>query len=427
MSEVPRFYYDLSAKQLMAMGNVALEESIEQSEYLQSLLDQDRLEVQAEDWSAPHNCPLWAELLVNQSLVIDPLTLAERLDVSQWPKSTYIDFARFMHHLVSVEYPGRRLNENIIRRNQLMGLGPSRDHIGAQSRFGTISELYRQADLTQPHRIGVFDGMSDRQLISMVRQEGLKLGKAPPAHHMAEKARNDPNFPGVHIYKRRFGNGAWNKVIELAGWFSADGATNDDYISWGKRFMLANKGLIFSARHMNILSKKGKGASARSVQNRFSEGLSELQPLAIAAYDEEVRRRIEDRRRQLSHLKCDLEKGVLPPTLFEGANTKAEKLRRYAKYLVVNKLAPEWRKETKLAISDGSRKGFVRSIRRVNPAITAGDIEETALFLGVFDYIWSPDENLGGLVLSEREVKGAKPGGKIRWHIVGASHEKPTS
>lgn len=103
----------------------------------------------------------------------------------------------------------------------------------------------------------------------------------------------------------------------------------------------------------------------------------------------------EDRERLLELIADSLNNGDVPTELFNDVRSENEMLVRYAKYIVVDNLQPQWALNTKLTIATTgfSDRGFSGSIRKNNNAITAADIESTALFLNVFDCIWAVDSN----------------------------------
>jgi hypothetical protein len=75
----------------------------------------------------------------------------------------------------------------------------------------------------------------------------------------------------------------------------------------------------------------------------------------------------------------------------------------YSKYIVINHLCPDWEESTKIIVSTRGFQdaGFIRSIRKLNNAITAGDIESAALYLDTFDEIWPLNEYMEKFKLGE--------------------------
>jgi hypothetical protein len=90
-----------------------------------------------------------------------------------------------------------------------------------------------------------------------------------------------------------------------------------------------------------------------------------------------------------------MDAGKIPEVLLEDTESESETIKKATKYMVVDELIPWCLEETKIRISSTgySKKSFEQSIRRKNNHIKSGDIENAALYLGVFDFVFPPDES----------------------------------
>jgi hypothetical protein len=186
----------------------------------------------------------------------------------------------------------------------------------------------------------------------------------------------------------------------MAGYPDVKNWGAEDLVTWGVSFMKANDGMLPSQSMIDYLSSKKLCPSASTVANRFDRSLVGYQAELKAAHD---KRTLEERTEREAIL-ATIKSGQLPPELFQNTKTEAQRLVNYARYIVADELLSKDMVVTKISIGAMNtdsviRDGFVRSIRKNNPAITAGDIESTALYLGVFDYIWPMDDYMETLCI----------------------------
>ena len=182
--------------------------------------------------------------------------------------------------------------------------------------------------------------------------------------------------------------------------------------------MLANDGLVPGSRKIHYFSTKGLGPSSRVIMDKFAK-LRNYQGLVIEAYQEELSERIDTIEEKKREIENALSAGELPEEIFQGIESDDERILRYARYILADYLFPDSFSITKLSISAMSNRavqeaGIVRSIRKANDAITAGDIESAALFLGVFDILWPMDEYFERLRIPEEELVSKSPTNKTR-------------
>ncbi len=286
----------------------------------------------------------------------------------------------------------RQLNKDIIRRAARIGIGPSVWEITSHPAFKSMARYYTELGLTSTKRAGMFDDWTVDEFGEYIRSLAEELGRKPTRADLVANASSDTNSPSINVIISKLGS--LGNAYEAAGvdpnsrrW------TADDMLSWGVQFIEANEGLIPTQSSIDFLSKKNLCPSATIFAKRFDDSLLEYRSHLGTAYHLEMKDRNNLRRQKLSAI----ESGSFPPALFDGAQNEQALFAIYARYIVMEELLGEGYHNSKLSVSrldtaTAATEGFERCIRKINNAITCGDIETTALYLGVFEDIWPPDK-----------------------------------
>ncbi len=336
--------------------------------------------------------------------------ISEPLNVEDWSNEDYLTYGRWLNNLIRSGHESPpRLNQKVLRKGYALGIGPSIHRISAMRRFGSTSKYYAELGASNTHRIGNFKNTSSKELVAYLRDVGSGLGRPPNVRDINRRAHNNPSRPTSSIYYDRFGLGGWNKARELAGFVVIDNWDDDDYYNWGVKFMKANEGLIPTARHIRILSGKKFGPSDRGVMIRF-KSLKDYQRVVWSRF-EEMKLAQEQRDESLrEEIAVKISTEEIPSELFEDVGTEQELFARYAKYNVVDALLPDLDGQRKINVASEAYEdvSYAGSIRKINDAITVGDIESTASYLGLFDYIWDIDTLSEKLKLCEDEIFGVR-------------------
>lgn len=312
-----------------------------------------------------------------------------------WSKETAIDYVKWLvkEHRDWSTSP-TTLNSKLISRGQKLGMGPSPSWF--QAKFGSLAVMYAEARLNHVHKVGLFDDWTLFDFADYLRDVGKKLGRPPTREDIKLSALRNPNKPSHNIIYERFKDrGGFRGAKELAGFLDIEGWERDDYVNWGVRFMKANNGWTPTSRNMVHFSLRKLGPSDKVTSNKFGS-IANYQAAVIEAYE----KYLAEKRQSLRQIHDDIEAGLLPREMTELSESEDQLLLAAAKYQVMDNYFDEGFQQSKISISIGNRcdKSFVNEVRRVNSAITAGDIELTASLLGVFDTIF-PDEREEALKL----------------------------
>lgn len=358
----------------------------------------------------------------------------ERLDTSSWPTERYTAFARWLHRVVDPPQSPRskQVTKETFHHARLLGVGPGAWAIRRE--FGNHTALYKEAKLTNAHSTGYFDDWDVDTAVAYIKSIG---GKGPPTLEDIDRhSQMNPKNPSAILLWDHFRDiGGVNRLVELAGYPVIKLWNREDYIDWGVRFMRANDGQEPTARMANYLSSKHRGPTASTIINHF-DFMSSFQAEVIPRYYEYKRETEEHDQAQLQKIEDDLQTGAVPLELFSpfphitGADSDDEQraelneeleslyadrtaaavveqlgaretIVRYAKFKVLEEVAPQLETDTKISISrDALKRNFLAAVKK-SRQIPDGDIEYAALVEGFFDYIWPDDDQVETLKLDK--------------------------
>ena len=389
VQETPEYYYDLSRRELTA-GKVSLQACFEQV-------------------NDPPNVLRLGTLLRDRSIDIP---FNEHTRTKRTIKQI-LEYGRWLCEVVDPPIlPNEKtLNHDVINRASKLGLGPTAWEIRSHPKLGSLSKFYVELGVTNTKRNGAFKDWSYGDFIEYVRTVSENLGRKPTLADLEQLAHQDTINPSAYMITQRFGS--LRAIYEHIGHPNIYSWEEGDYLDWGVKFMLANDGALPSQKVIDTLSKLKKGPSAAGTASHFGGSLTTFQQKVEMEYAERLERKQVEKIEMHDTIAYKLELGLLPPTLFEDLGSEDDMIIRYAKFLVVDDLLHQSKNDSKISISKGlgrsyAELGFVRSIRRVNSAITAGDIESSALYQGVFDYIWPPDTTYMETLKLPEELRAPK-------------------
>jgi hypothetical protein len=320
----------------------------------------------------------------------------------KWDKERYIQYGRWLYSAVAPPRENEyRINLKVIKQAAHLGLGAGLRPI--KNKFGKRTKFYEHINAIESRPSGAFDDWSTENFIKYIQKIGKLTGKTPTHAILLAYARKNPfKNPSPDIIGRRIdGKGELLPAIELAGYLDSRNWDEDDYYSWGVKVMIANNGLDLNAYIINYLSSKRLGPITSTISLKF--GLNNFKQRVRKDFEERKTDENEARNRKLAEIEQLLRSGNQPEGLFESAESEEDLIKIYAKYQVVHSLCPHWEESTKIIVSTRGfhETNFIGSIRKLNNAITAGDIESAALYLDVFDDIWPIDGYVETLKLDE--------------------------
>jgi hypothetical protein len=335
-------------------------------------------------------------IAIHQEKYIKPKT-------KKWTEDNYTKYGKWLAKAVAkpTNPKDKLINEKIINQAARLGLGPGEYNI--EKANGSMSKFYKSINAKETHPIGIFDGWAIEDYIRYIKKIGTKIGKKPTENIFWEFAHKNPwSSPSPALIAKSIGGKyGIGPIMELAGYLDIKNWNDDDYIAWGKKFMKANDGMELSTPILSYLSPQELSPSARAIIDKF--GMSNFKSKVQQEYLSEKEHEETVHSEKLAEIEQRITKGQISKELFESAASEEDLILFFAKYQVVHHLCPDWEESTKIIISSRGfhETNFVGSIRKLNNAFTAGDIESAALYLDVFDDIWPMNEYMQTYKLDE--------------------------
>lgn len=323
------------------------------------------------------------------------------LEYTKWERSDFTNYGRWINALLKTSSRRNVLKRTNLIKANMLGLGPGIGSI--VSEFGSLAAYYGELRLPKTNKRSLFDGMSIEDFVSHIRRIATDVKKKPTEKILWNRIKKGRIEPSPRVIERRVGS--LSKLLELAGYPNIKSWKSADYIDWGIKFMLSNEGRLPSARQMTKLCKLYRGPGRSAVERHFGS-IKVYQGLLEPAFFSRQQQIEVERLEKLERIKSAIANQEVPKELFgdvKGSDvSEQETIVRYARYVVADHLLGDNFSVSKLSIATMNnltvRKiGFVRAIAKTNDAITAGDIESAALYLGVFNDIWPIDDYLKDL------------------------------
>jgi hypothetical protein len=384
-SEDPIFMFDLTTGQL--------------------LVGEDAVATHFESGGNPMDVIPLDQLLLDQQNTVRSDSF-EHLDVDDWTIDDYLSYGAWLDNVLKKEGQTKSaLSERLLTRSYYYGLGPGVQRFKADIRFGSLGEYYKELGTVPKYERGIYDSWTRADFADYVEGIYLELTAASDqeggyAVSIAEELRRREKLgegPSVWVIYNRAGR--IMHLLDLKGYADIVHWDDQDYVDWGVKFMFANEGKLPNTPSVNELAKTRRAPTARSIFNNFGS-MVDFQERVMLQYEDEVVRRESARKNRFDEITRELSYGELPASLIEEAAMDAM-FAAAGKYRVVHQLLPDLDEQRKISLARAKiPDDFVKRIRAIDPLITAGAIEESALVSGVFDDIWPMDEYMNYLRVS---------------------------
>lgn len=336
-----------------------------------------------------------AELILNKA-TSNQLNDLEPLDCNEWVKEDYRAYGRWLRNLI-YEYDSTfdTPTDSIYQRAFELGVGPEPRRINR--RFGPLWKFHDELEFPGNYSRGKYDDWTTRDFVEYGKSVIVGLGGRKPVEADFQRWFKKRRGPSPALLRDRIGG--IGRLQELLGFPYIADWTEDDYIEYGIKVVLANKNKNITRDIFDALSKLKRGPSTRTIVNHFG---------MLSKYKEVILREAEvaddldyiETKRKIIERNILLEKGVLPMELLEDIDTEDKKtfLRHTATYILVDKLfGDEISAAEKIHLCGVQPKNLLKSIRAKKPALTPGYIESRAAMLGLVDEIWPIDDYLVNL------------------------------
>jgi len=240
------------------------------------------------------------ELIRNAEIEINRDVIIPEKNWAQESRQSYIDYGHWLIKIAALpdnltdsnQSQKNKINETMIQRAYKLGLGPSRDHIMFESRFGSLTQFYIELGENKTSRRYVFKDWSEQDCLDYLSQVTNEIGHFPKLSDLNELAVNDINRPTAESIKLILGYSiveAANKIGQMhpRSWKIRP---NIELLNWGLDYMRANNGVVPTVSIMRKLSKQKLDdryapPSPTTTRRRFKK-FSNYQKLLKIAYSQ---------------------------------------------------------------------------------------------------------------------------------------------
>lgn len=335
------------------------------------------------------------QLLTAEEFPFKPGDFA-RQKSSEWSRQDSLNLGAWALKIMEVPEqnisPSHRLTRTHLERLNILGLAPGRSHFNKHYR--TMGEYREALSIHHGRDNSKFKDWSLADFVNYAGNLATTLGRKPKKDDY--RAGYLEGGPNEFLIISRLGGYA--ELNDMIGYPNVKKWDKDDYVYWGCKVMEANSGARPTQRMIDILSRRDRGPSASLVASRFG-GLSNFQSQVIEAYLASL----EDKTAKQAELQ-----GVFNSLEVEPVNSEMDTAAA-AKYLVAKRCLPDSQADL-ISVAVANSSGFISRLRKLNPDLTAGSIEQAAVVLGVFDYIWPLDAGLATLKVSQEEMPFTRDG-----------------
>ncbi len=333
------------------------------------------------------------KILTSPDIKIEP-NQYEPLNTKDWSREEYVSYGQWLADVVDRPYTQYQLDRNTIVRAYRLGLGPGYLSIMNPDRFGSLSNFYTAIGLKNAKRREQYTEWEIEDYITYIRNAAAELGRIPTREMLFDLSRQGKG-PSPFLMDEEVG---FTNLIRIAGiGKERSNWTEEDFINWGVKFMIANKGRPPSALFIDRLSKKGSGPSFSAVRKRF-ETITQYKQLVIEAYSLEKERLDIEKEHKLKLVMEDAATGILPAELLDDSLSDEVNIQRAAQYKLIKLLrvrAPTYKMEMIASLRHPNQ--LITTLLRIDKrTFTKADIIETAKREGLYEDIW-PDPTIEAL------------------------------
>lgn len=319
-----------------------------------------------------------------------PTRTETRLPVDDWSREDYIAYGKWL-----LDAASPKLTHKILQTSYDLGLGPEpqrlyrKDRSIDQPRFKGYAGFYREIGALESVKRGEYSDWDLKTTLKYVERQAVKVADdgIRPTVDVFENLAKNGRGPNNDRIKRLTGL-PYGKLLDLVGYPEPRAWTLDDYIDWGVRFTIANDRIPYHGGIVK-LARTFRGPSEMAIHRRFG-GIMSFQTLVMERYEQLQKEQAEKATQIHERLKLDVESHKLPAELLELPDEDAVKIA--ARCWLVQHILRDTAHDALPKSVRESNSGFKNYIQKYNPSVTDADIETTASTLGVFDYLWPPQE-----------------------------------
>jgi hypothetical protein len=318
------------------------------------------------------------------------------LESSTWDRDECL---RYGHWVLHVLEPAERpktapFTRTHIDRLRVLGLGMNRDRIFTH--FKTLANYRTELGLHYGKTAHRYDNWSQQDFADFAASLTKKLGY-PPRRSDYRQAFENGDGPGLTIIRKRIGG--TRELNDLIGYPNITAWCHDDYLDWGVRALAANPERELTTPLFYVLSKRRRGPSTDRLDAEFGGVVNfrEAVNKHKLLLEEKTARTMQEWAKLYDHL---ARRGVFAEN--ETKLSTDKKAVAAMRYRVAARCLPTAKEETLASIA--KRGALITAIRERNDVVSAGAIEMEATSLGIFDFLWPPNNKSRDLAVNDHEL-----------------------
>lgn len=306
----------------------------------------------------------------------------------EWTHDNMVDQVNWLGH--ELLGPSTRITQNLLSNLRRLGLGASSKRIRSQ---GSYSTLYTEANLANTRRRYIYEDWDIDDFTNFVCRIAATTPKTRSIKDRLNELARVGDTPSYKVITRRT-RGGIKELLARGGYYDFQRATDEDYLDWGVDFKFANNGRPLEPYVFRLLSPKRLAPSYRAALGHFKT-TEHFDVLVDDRYFAALERMEHEHREIFQRIIHEIHEGALPTELFLECQTEADLCQSASKFWLINELCPSIEPSDRLKVAKRSIKSVAKFIvERGDGTITMGDVEETGLMLGIFDYLWpTPPKN----------------------------------
>ncbi|HSX43091.1 MAG TPA: hypothetical protein VLF59_03330 [Candidatus Saccharimonadales bacterium] len=342
---------------------------------------------------------------------------------AQWPRERCIEAGRLAVSVLLEPAPGERVGQSMevskpaktprltrehAERLYVLGHFPSRFTIRRE--FGSLSGLGQAAEIRMSKNT-LYDNWPLAEYVKYAHSLATGLRRKPREPDY-EALAHDGKGPTLYQIAQRVGG--IRKLNELIGYPNIHSWNEEDYLQWGVRVEKANRDGVLTARLITVLSKKKRGPSVSTLENKFDD---------LGVFQEKVaeHRKVIDANERRHYMWLgreyrELERRGLGLDLAPNTIRNNKHIQPYtAKFLVAQRCVPGLNPRAIPNLAIMPLGLFQATLQDLVPILTIEDIENAAQELHVAKNLWPLEEWKRYLWVSRRELGYVRAGNEVRF------------
>lgn len=317
-----------------------------------------------------------------------------RAQVDNMTRDDYVQLGKWVVNVLEEGTPDTQplpsLDEDLLQRLYILGLGPERQRYVRCDRFDNLADFRDAVGVPGRQAWGKYRRWPFAQFVRHAQEVAAAKGGKPSSddYDTLAKAGKGPSAETMWAHA-----GSLDDLHELIGFPNVRAMSDSDLIEWGVQAVLVNGEDKFGWLLLDILSRRDRGPSYNFTRQRFG---------SWKVYKDTVLQTLKSKN---DYYDNQLAAGNLPASF--NALPPAKLHATAARYLVAISCAPQLPPSRLEQLAFTASKTFTPALIKAtdSASVTGGIVETTALGLHVFDDIWPRHNYLEHLKVDDAELE----------------------